>query len=224
MPAPVITAFGDADHSAGETGLTVDGLGFDPFADSGNLWIFENNDPNNPGLQDQLTFSGGHDQQLTGVEIPAVLNNVTGPAFLFFERIDGAFSDGFAFDLTAGIFVAVGTAAETDAAQALGRTKIKALPTAAETDAAQPIQPAKVYVLQRASEADVALPIAVVKQKAIGMATETDQALAIGQKVIVVGRATETDIALPISGGVQIQYLRQVSLGARTGTQSIGVM
>lgn len=113
MPAPTITAFGDGDHEVGATGLVVDGVGFDPFATDGRLWMNQNSNPNSPGLQDELTFSGGDDQQLTGVAIPASPNNVSGTVYLFFERIDGAFSDGFAFVLTSAAGSARGRALST---------------------------------------------------------------------------------------------------------------
>ena len=95
MPAPEISAFGDGTHDAGETGLTVDGGGFGAFP--GSLWIYEN--ANRTGNADQLTIGTWNDIGLTGVEIPASPNNSNGTLYLFVQREDLAWSQGFSFTL-----------------------------------------------------------------------------------------------------------------------------
>lgn len=52
------------------------------------------------GAADQLTVGAWNDIQLTGVEIPAAPNNVPGTVYLFVEREDLAWSQGFEFVLT----------------------------------------------------------------------------------------------------------------------------
>lgn len=95
--APEISAFGDGDHLEGETGLTVDGGGFGAFP--GSLWMFENADGS--GAADELTVGAWNDIQIAGVEIPASPNNVPGTVYLRVLREDLAWSQGFAFTLTA---------------------------------------------------------------------------------------------------------------------------
>ncbi len=96
MAAPVVTTFGDDDHAAGETGLTINGFQFGHF--DGEAWMYAN--PNRTGLSDQLTVGTWGDMQLTGVEIPAVPNNTNGTVYLF-VRTDGfEWSLPYAFTLS----------------------------------------------------------------------------------------------------------------------------
>lgn len=95
MPAPEISAFGDADHEIGEDSLTVDGGGFGAFP--GSLWLYENAD--RTGAADELIVGAWTDIQLTGVEIPSALTNVAGTRYLYLLREDLAWSDGFPFTL-----------------------------------------------------------------------------------------------------------------------------
>lgn len=95
MPAPEILAFGDGDHEAGETGLTIDGGGFGAFP--GSAWIYEN--ANRTGDADELTIAAWNDIELSGVEIPGSPNNATGTRYLFVQREDLAWSQGFSFTL-----------------------------------------------------------------------------------------------------------------------------
>lgn len=93
--APEISAFGDGDHVEGETGLTIDGGGFGAFP--GSVWMYESAD--RTGEADELTVGAWNDIQLTGVEIPASPNNSAGTAYLFVQREDLAWSQGFEFTL-----------------------------------------------------------------------------------------------------------------------------
>lgn len=95
--APEISSFGDGDHEEGETGLTIDGGGFGAFP--GSVWMYENADRS--GLSDELTVGAWNDIQLTGVAIPASPNNSAGTVYLFVEREDLAWSQGFEFTLSA---------------------------------------------------------------------------------------------------------------------------
>lgn len=98
--APEIASFGDGDHAGGETGLTITGGGFGAFP--GSAWIYQNAD--RTGLSDQLTVGTWNDIELTGVEIPASPNNSPGTVYLFVEREDLAWSQAFAFTLSATSF------------------------------------------------------------------------------------------------------------------------
>lgn len=95
MPAPEISAFGDADHEMGETGLGVDGGGFGAFA--GSLWIYEN--PDRTGDADELVFGEWSDLQVLGVQIPEDANNEPGTRYLYLQREDLAWSNAFEFTL-----------------------------------------------------------------------------------------------------------------------------
>ena len=107
MPAPSISAFGDATHEPGDTGLVVDVSGAGPFP--GSLWIFENADGS--GDADQLTVGDWTDEQLSGVAIPASPNNSSGTRYLRVQRADLAWSIAFPFTLDASAVPAGGTIA-----------------------------------------------------------------------------------------------------------------
>lgn len=93
--APEISAFGDGSHEAGEGGLAVDGGGFGAFP--GSAWIYQNTDRS--GQADQLTVGAWNDIQLSGVALPASPNNSAGIVYLFVQREDLAWSQGFEFTL-----------------------------------------------------------------------------------------------------------------------------
>lgn len=99
--APEIASFGDGDHQQGETGLTISGGGFGAFP--GNAWIYQNADRS--GLSDQLIVGAWNDIELSGVDIPASTNNGPGTVYLFVQREDLAWSQGFQFTLAAGQFL-----------------------------------------------------------------------------------------------------------------------
>lgn len=94
--APEISSFGDEDHEEGETGLTIDGGGFGAFP--GSAWMYENADRS--GLADQLTVGAWNDIRLSGVAIPSTPNNSPGTVYLFVQREDLAWSQGFSFTLS----------------------------------------------------------------------------------------------------------------------------
>lgn len=96
--APEISSFGDGNHQEGATGLTISGGGFGAFP--GSAWIYQNAD--RTGLADQLTVGAWNDIEISGVEIPANPNNDPGTVYLFVEREDLAWSQGFAFTLSVG--------------------------------------------------------------------------------------------------------------------------
>jgi hypothetical protein len=94
---------------------------------------------------------------------------------------------------------AVGTAAETDDAQPVGRRKTRAALTASETDSAQPVGRRKVKVVTGTGEVDTALAVARRKARALGTAVETSVAQAVGRwKTYLLGPAFESDTALPV--------------------------
>ena len=97
MAAPVVADFGDESHTAGETGLTIDGFQFSHFA--GAAWMYEN--ANRTGDSDELTVGTWGDMQLTGVEIPGVPNNANGTVFLFVRTENMEWSLPYEFTLGA---------------------------------------------------------------------------------------------------------------------------
>lgn len=94
MPAPEISAFGDGAHDAGTAGIDIDGGGFGAFP--GSAWIYASSD--RTGNSDQLTVNSWNDIQIN-VDIPASLNNSDGTRYLFVQREDLAWSQGFEFTL-----------------------------------------------------------------------------------------------------------------------------
>ena len=93
--APEISAFGDGTHDEGATGLAIDGGGFGAFA--GSVWMYASAD--RTGAADQLTVGAWNDIQISGVDIPASPNNSVGTVYLFVQREDLAWSQGFEFTL-----------------------------------------------------------------------------------------------------------------------------
>ena len=140
-------------------------------------------DPNPPGLGSMVNgvFTEG-----AALAYPA-------SQFTFADYfIDVAVDEG-------GQVLAISTAAETDAAVAVGRAKARTVGTATETDAAQPVGRAKTRAVATAAATEQALPIGRVKSRAIGTTTETSTAVAVGRtKRRTVGTAAETDTALPV--------------------------
>lgn len=154
--APEISAFGDGNHEEGESGLTVDGGGFGAFP--GSVWMFQNADGS--GAADELTVAGAwNDIQIAGVAIPAAPNNAPGTVYLRVLREDLAWSQGFAFSLSAsGGTVTVGQAQETDSALSAVANRSVAVGIASESDTAHTIS-------------------GWTKRKTVGMALEIDTAL-----------------------------------------------
>lgn len=92
MPAPEVSAFGDGAHDAGDSGIDVDGGGFGAFP--GSVWIYATQE--RTGAADELTVNSWNDLQIN-VDIPGSLNNSDGTRYLFVQREDLAWSQGFAF-------------------------------------------------------------------------------------------------------------------------------
>jgi len=93
---------------------------------------------------------------------------------------------------------ALTVATETDAAQTLGRKKAKSLAAAAETDTAQALTHAKARTLTAAAETDAAQSLVRVKAKSLTPATETDAAVILTPvRRRTLTPATETDAARP---------------------------
>lgn len=93
----------------------------------------------------------------------------------------------------------VGQAAETDAAQPVGRRKLRAALTALETDAAQAVSRRKARAVGTAGETDSALVVARRKIRALGTAVEVSAAQVVGRwKTYLLGAAFESDEARPV--------------------------
>lgn len=102
----------------------------------------------------------------------------------------------------AGITQAILPAAETDAAQPIGRQKIRALGIVTETDTGQTLGRRKTRAVLTAAESDAAQPVTRSKRRALGIATTLDAAIAVTRsKRRPIGTATETDLASPIFNG-----------------------
>lgn len=128
---------------------------------------------------------------------------------------DGSFAVGE--DFVGGLGGALPVETETDAAQALGKVKVKALPVATETDAARQLGRVKpvptsteadaAQAIGRrhsrsvlASETEAAQPLGRVKRKALPTATETSSAQTPARsKRLSLPFAGETDTAQTIS-------------------------
>jgi hypothetical protein len=93
--APIITDFGDEQHDPGENGLIIDGSSLGASAGIARIYRFSNR----TGAQDDLVVGGWTDVQLTGVDIPAVLNNTNGLRYLFVQDSIGRWSEAFSFQL-----------------------------------------------------------------------------------------------------------------------------
>lgn len=108
-------------------------------------------------------------------------------------------------------------AAETDAAQAFGRQKLRASGVTAETDTAQPVTRGKLRALGASAETEAAVPVSRVKRKALGVAAETDTATLITSGGKAALPALETDTALPVGR----RKLRAVGTAVETETASV---
>lgn len=106
-------------------------------------------------------------------------------------------------------------AAETDTAQAITHTKLKALTHVAESDAAQSIGHNKLKAVSSASESNAAQAVSHSKSKAVTQAAESDSAQAItpaGQLVVNVYPASEVGTAQALS----VIAPKIISVGAAT--------
>lgn len=97
--------------------------------------------------------------------------------------------------------VALGTAAETDTAQALGRRKARALGTAVETDNGQAAARAKSAGLALSAESSAAQALARVKQRSFTAAAASEAGQLLGRmKRLTPGQTAETAVGMPLVG------------------------
>lgn len=94
------------------------------------------------------------------------------------------------------ISVNLGQASETDAAQAVGKTKNKATGQTSETDTAQAVSTRRGFPVGLASEANQAQGVSASVSVTLGLAEETDQARQVVRSLML---AHETDAALSIA-------------------------
>lgn len=98
-----------------------------------------------------------------------------------------------------GVGATAGQAAESDTAQAIARSKSKAIGIVSESDAAQAIARGKARAAAQALESDAAQAVAKAKARAASQAAETDSARTITPSGAPVGatvtQAAETDSA-----------------------------
>lgn len=96
----------------------------------------------------------------------------------------------------AGQTVAIGITTETDAAQAMGKAKLKALGLTTSTESAFAMGRAKLKALGLATTTELAQAMAKLKAKAIGLATSSETAQAMTRaKAKAIGLATSTEVA-----------------------------
>lgn len=92
---------------------------------------------------------------------------------------------------------AINPATESDAAQALGRAKVRALGTAVETETPIALGRKKARLAGIAAETDTLVSPGRLKTRLTGITAETDASITYGRlKVKALGIATETDTAL----------------------------
>jgi hypothetical protein len=171
MSAPAISAFGDGSHAPGASSLVVDGGGFGAFP--GGAWIYANADLT--GNADQLTVGSWNDLQLT-VTIPGTLTNTPGTRYLFVQREDLAWSNGFPFTLesTADTGDATDSAAATDAASARATAFGSRAESAAATDVKVGVAAARAIVSDVISVAEVRAGLATAAASSSDSALATD--------------------------------------------------
>lgn len=129
------------------------------------------------------------------------------------DQITVTVSDSLLGYLAATIPVSV--ASETDAAQAVGKTKTKAAALASTSETAQPLAAVKTRTASPATETDTAVAAAKLKTRAVTLSTETDTAVAAGRtKTASVTVAAETDTAAAISDSAAIT----VGIASETNT------
>lgn len=96
----------------------------------------------------------------------------------------------------------VGSAAETDTAQPVARSKTRTVQASAETDAALQLGRSKARAVSAAAETEAALPIGRVKIRAAGRADEVDVALALATDTVARGSASWAPRTVPSLTGV----------------------
>ncbi|WP_405673252.1 hypothetical protein [Streptomyces sp. NBC_01530] len=99
----------------------------------------------------------------------------------------------------AGTIVALDIATETDAAQAIGAAKSRALPAATETETVQPLGRSKQRALPVATATDAAQALGSKKTAALNASSETDTGITLGRsKQRTLGVATAAEAAQPL--------------------------
>jgi hypothetical protein len=101
----------------------------------------------------------------------------------------------------------LGIATKTDAARPLAQVSIRAVGLAAETDAAQPVARRHARAAATAAETDTAVPLAARKTRAVGQTAEVDAAQALAHfRFRALGLAAEVDAAVefPLGTGVHV--------------------
>lgn len=129
----------------------------------------------------------------------------------------------------------IGTAAETDAGQPVGRIRATTAGVAAETEAAQPAGSIRATTAAPGAESDAAQPVGRIRATTAGTAAETEGPQPVGRiRVTSLGPALETDTAQAAGGGgatplgtagevdgaQPVGRVRTTSLGAATETDA----
>ena len=185
-----------SDDAMGVYALSTDGADLAPFGQPTG-WTEQG---------EQTTGSGGSDcagvfgtQGFTG-------GGATGSATISSSVGDGA--SGIQVGILGasaggGQTIVLGQATETDAAQAVSKSKLKAFGQSTEVDTAQAITAAKALAVGQALETDAAQAVSKSKLKGIGQTNETDIAQAMtvvaGSTIVTAGQALETDTAQAVS-------------------------
>lgn len=111
----------------------------------------------------------------------------------------------------------IGSAGESEAAQAVAHLKRVTLSQASEVETASPLTARKLRTFNLASETELAQPLAVRKLRGVAFASEIDLAQALtSHKIKTLAQAPETDTARPITYAVfLVGYIRIVNLSGR---------
>jgi hypothetical protein len=233
----------EIEKAAGSDWATV-GFDFKVSTESGwdKLWLFPDatatnipgtGSPSTSGEAGWLDWSGSTSGRLA-VILPAAESSLLlrytkdgggagGSDAVWIDNLDMPSAGGGG----APIEEAAPTVTETDAAQALGRRKVRAAPVDTEADAAQALGRRKRRTAPLPTEADTVVALGRVKRRALPVVTETDAAVSLGRvkrkslpvtteadttvaparrKRLSLPVATETDTAVAIGAG-SITYL-----------------
>lgn len=119
-----------------------------------------------------------------------------------------------------GLSATIGQATETDTAQPIAKSKIKALGQAAETDTGQPVNGLRARLLGQASEVDTATSIGHSRARTLGQTTETSTAQTVTKlKLKTIGQPSEADTA----GGLTYSHARTLGQPSETNlAQPVG--
>ena len=181
----------------------------------------------------EIDLVGGFDMTVTG----ATVSN--------HPRIIRPSAQIFQFpSVVTGISAAVSQVTETDLAQALTKSKNKALGQNTETDLAQALTAGKAATVNQVTETDLAQPVTApgAQVVAVGQVTETDLAQALtaakskatvqvtetdlaqsitAQKTLAVNQVSETNLAQAISKAKQLGIAQVTETNAALGTTAV---